>query len=359
MRVLFITPHGNLIYGGEKSLLLLLRELRLRDINVSVVCPETGIFVDALEAESFETVICPLHNLSKHALFSYVASVHRVWSIVRKFKPEIIHCNSASVAQMAIPDAWLHSVPVVVHLRNDILCPEAKRNLVTRASAVISNSSFTGAELRPCMDLRKRHVIHNPIEIPDCNPMTQMMDDPMVLFVGQICPHKGVDTFIRMAAKLKGLFQNARYVLLGDEPYHARDYLQEMKNMAEAMGVLSIIEFVGHVTNVEKYYSNASLIVVPSRKEPFGRVAAEAMMAGRPVVASRVGGLPEVVEDTVTGFLVEYEDVAGFADKTQFLLNNPEKANAMGRAGRERAIKLFSPQKHADKVTEVYKTLLD
>jgi len=354
MRILFLTPHGNLIYGGEKSLLLLLRELRARDVGVSVICPEPGVFVDTLNAEGFETVICPIHNLTKRTALHFADSLRRLWGVVRKFNPDIIHCNSASVAQIAIPVALLHGVPVVVHLRNDLLRPAAKRYLVTKASAVIANSVFTGSELKACIDQRKRHVIYNPIEILNSNPMVQRVDNPMVLFVGQIASIKGVDTFVRMAAKFKDCVQKATFVLLGDEPYHSKGYLQEMKDMAEAMDVLSIIEFAGHVTNVEKYYSAASLIVVPSRKEPFGRVAAEAMMAGRPVVASRVGGLPEVVEGNVTGFLVEPEDATGFAEKVEYLLTHPDKAKAMGQAGRERAVRIFSPQEHADKVMGVY-----
>lgn len=357
LKLLFITPHGNLIYGGEKSLLLLLRELRERDVSVSVICPEPGVFVDALKAERFETVFCPLHNLTRRTALDYADSLRRFWGIVREFEPDIIHCNSASVAQIAIPVAMLHGIPVVVHLRNDLSCPEAKRYLVTKASAVIANSGFTGSELHACMDQRKRHVIYNPIQILNGNPMAQRVDNPMVLFVGQIASIKGVDTFVRIAAKLKYCVQKATFVLLGDEPYHSKGYLQEMKDIAEAMDVLSIIEFAGHVTNVEKYYSAASLVVVPSRKEPFGRVAAEAMMAGRPVVASRVGGLPEVVEDNVTGFLVEPDDATGFAEKAEYLLTHPDKANAMGQAGRERAVRIFSPQEHADKVMGVYRAV--
>ncbi|HBZ86345.1 MAG: hypothetical protein A2509_10615 [Candidatus Edwardsbacteria bacterium RIFOXYD12_FULL_50_11] len=358
MNIIFITPHGNLIYGGEKSLLLLMRELRQRNVRVTVVCPETGVFINLLKAEGIETVVCPICNLFKRTVFIYLNSVLRLWVIVRKVKPDIIHCNSATVAQIAIPVAWLFGIPTVVHLRNDLSCSGAKRDLVTKALAVIANSSFTGADLINCMDQEKRHVIHNPIEIPAVDALGQDTDRRLVLFVGQICPHKGVDAFIQIASKLKNHPLKPRLMILGDEPYHAKGYLHEIKKKAEELGVLPIIEFAGHVKEPEKYYQKASVVIVPSKKEPFGRVAAEAMMYGLPVVASRVGGLPEVVEDNVTGFLVDPDDVDGFTEKVQYLLNEPEKAKAMGRAGRERAIKLFSPQRHAAQVMEVYKEVL-
>jgi len=358
MRVMFITPHGNLIYGGEKSLLLLMRELRQRNVHVTVVCPEIGVFINLLKSEDIETVICPICNLLKRTIFSYLNSVLRLWDIVRKVKPDIIHCNSATVAQIAIPVARLLGIPTVVHLRNDLTRQGAKRYLVTKTSAVIANSSFTGADLINCIAQHKRHVIHNPIEIPARTVLAHDTDRSLVLFVGQICHHKGVNTFIQIASKLKNHPLKPKFVILGDEPYHAKGYLKEIKKMAEELGVLSIIEFAGHVTDIDEYYQKATVVIVPSKKEPFGRVAAEAMMAGLPVVASRVGGLPEVVEDNVTGFLVDPEDVGGFAEKVQLLLNNPEKANALGQAGRERAIKMFSPQKHADQVMGVYQELL-
>ena len=322
-----------------------------------VVCPGAGDFVDALKADSFETKNVLLYNLTKSTIIQYILSVLRIWDIIRLFKPNIIHCNSATVAQIAIPAAWLFGIPVVVHIRNDILLSEAQRYLVTKATRVISNSSFTGAHVKTNIDPQKWHVIYNPIELYEYTKEPVYEGVPTVLFVGQITPHKGLEILIKIAERIKRKYQDTRFIVVGDECEHSNGYMQIIQNIAKDTGVMAMFTFTGQVTDVNKYYATASLVVVPSKKEPFGRVAAEAMMHGLPVVASMVGGLPEVVEDNVTGFLVDPNDVDGFAEKVKYLLNNPEKARAMGRVGRERAIKLFSPKRHADQIMAVFKAL--
>jgi glycosyltransferase involved in cell wall biosynthesis len=358
MNILFITPHGNLIYGGEKSLLILLRELRSRGVKVSVVCREDGIFIDALKAEGVETILCQLQNMSRWTVFPYIASVFRLWNIVRKVQPDIIHCNSSTGAQLAVPVAKLLGISTVAHIRNELTCQSVKRYMVNKACAVIANSIFTARAFEQCKGSANCHIIYNPIELHPHELVNGPADNKVVLFVGMICPIKGIEMLINIAEQLNKKGCEVKFIAAGDEPYHAKGFMREMKDLAKDKGVASVIEFAGRVENIDKYYTKATMVVVPSKKETFGRVAAEAMMYGLPVVASRVGGLPEVVEDNVTGFLVDPEDIAGFTQKVEYFLNNPEKANTMGRAGRERAIKLFSPQRHADQVMEVYKEVL-
>jgi len=358
IKLLFISPHGNQIYGGEKSLLLLLRELRSRGTGVSVICPEVGGFIDTLKSEGIETHLVPLHELTKRTVFKYITSLFHLLGIVKKVNPDIIHCNSASVAQYAAPVAKLYRIPIVVHLRNDLSVPQAKKYLVTTSDAVIANSSFTGSNVRLLMSLHKWHVIYNPIEPLELSGKPQKDNKLVVLFVGQVCAHKGVDVFIKTAELIKDKFKNVMYVIVGDEPAHAKSYMQKMRTLVKDLGIENMIQFTGHVNEVSKYYSTATLVVVPSKKEPFGRVAAESMMAGLPVVASNVGGLPEIVVNNQTGFLVEPEDLNGFAEKIGLLLNDPDNANKMGQAGKTRAISKFSVSGHADNILRIYKNLL-
>jgi glycogen(starch) synthase len=106
------------------------------------------------------------------------------------------------------------------------------------------------------------------------------------------------------------------------------------------------------------YYRNADLVVLPSRRESFGLVLAEAMAAGRPVVASRVGAIPEVVKDGVTGLLIPPEDPKACADAITSLLDNPDRMREMGRKGQERARASFTWEKVAERVSAGYRRLL-
>ena len=112
------------------------------------------------------------------------------------------------------------------------------------------------------------------------------------------------------------------------------------------------------VEEIKKEFSECSVFVFPSKEESFGIVLAEAEACGKPVVASNIGGIPYVVDDNKTGFLVEYGDVDTFAEKILILLNDKNLRNKMGRLGRGKA-KQFSNKEIAKKYYELYKEVFD
>jgi glycosyltransferase involved in cell wall biosynthesis len=116
--------------------------------------------------------------------------------------------------------------------------------------------------------------------------------------------------------------------------------------------------FVKH-TDISPYYRNTDLVVLPSRRESFGLVLAEAMASSRPVVASNVGAIPEVVEDSITGMLIPPDDPKACADAIISLLDDPDRMREMGRKGQERVRASFTWEKVAERVSAGYKRLLE
>ena len=161
---------------------------------------------------------------------------------------------------------------------------------------------------------------------------------------------KGVDMALRALAVLRdGGFNDVRLVVVGDGPEAGR-----LRDMAGELGVDGFVEFAGFRHDVERYVAGSDIVLVPSRYEPFGMVAAEAAAAGKPVVASRVGGLREIVVDGETGLLFNPDDYIGLAEKIITLIRDDEKAAEMGLKGRARAGALFAPEKVAEKLVRVY-----
>ena len=134
----------------------------------------------------------------------------------------------------------------------------------------------------------------------------------------------------------------------------------ELLKLAETLGIAEQVTFLGWVPNSDlpPYYRAAAISVIPSLEEGFGIPAAEAMGCETPVVATDAGGLPEVVEHGVTGLIVPRGDSAALADAMGTLLADAARRAAMGRAGRERALRLFDWDRTAEQFEQIYASML-
>jgi glycosyltransferase involved in cell wall biosynthesis len=173
----------------------------------------------------------------------------------------------------------------------------------------------------------------------------------MIFACRQLFPRKGIRFLIEAAAALKPRFPDLKVVLAGDGFERP-----ELISLADSLGIGGDVTFLGWVPNSElpPYYRAAAVSVIPSLEEGFGIPAAEAMGCQTPVVASDAGGLPEVVEDRVTGLIVPRGDSAALADAIGGLLADPARRAQMGRAGRERALRLFDWDRTAEQLEHIY-----
>jgi len=136
--------------------------------------------------------------------------------------------------------------------------------------------------------------------------------------------------------------------------------LQEYRALARRLGIDKQVRLLGFIEyeKLPKYYKEADLYVLPSRRESFGMTFAEAMASGLSVVSTNVTAIPEVVEDGETGILVQPNNPQKFAEAVNYLLDNPERMKLMGLKGRERVKKYFTWEKVAERVIEFYKEIL-
>ncbi|MBK5305736.1 MAG: glycogen synthase [Frankiaceae bacterium] len=250
----------------------------------------------------------------------------------------------------------------------------AEETAVLSADAVIAVSEGMARDVvaaYPGLDPGRVHVVHNGIDAVEYQPVaaTDVLErhgidigTPYTLFVGRITRQKGLSHLLRAARDLPG-----QLVLCAGAPdtpeiaAEARDLVTELQ--AARDGVVWIQDMLPR-QDVVQLLSHATVFVCPSVYEPLGIVNLEAMACGTAVVASAVGGIPEVVVDGVTGLLVRYDeqDPAAFerdlAARLTELLTDPARAAAMGRAGRERAIADFGWHAIARRTVELYAEVL-
>lgn len=186
-------------------------------------------------------------------------------------------------------------------------------------------------------------------------------DEPIVLFVGRIDPIKGIDTLLCAAAALDRVGIKATFLFVGGDLDAAGQPVGPLRNVvaeASRLGVADRFRFVGSQPQEQLpvFYGTADAVVVPSRYESFGLVAVEAMACGRPVVASRAGGLTFTVEDGRTGYLAPIGDFGLFADRLARILNDPALRDRLGANAHESAQR-FAWTSVADSVLHVYERL--
>jgi len=175
----------------------------------------------------------------------------------------------------------------------------------------------------------------------------------MTFTIGTICrltKEKGVDHLLKAIAAAQEFIPHLELVVIGDGP--------EKKNLvwvAKKLGIGQKVKFVGFQENVIDWINNFEIFVLPTReKESFGLVLLEAMARGKPVVATSVGGIPEVVEDKVTGLLVPPKDSATLGDALIYLYTRPDKRKEMGERGRERVLKLFTLERMVEEYVQEF-----
>jgi glycosyltransferase involved in cell wall biosynthesis len=176
--------------------------------------------------------------------------------------------------------------------------------------------------------------------------------EPLVGFVGRLTRQKGVDVLLRAFAQVEKQIPSARLVLAGDGPDR-----QALVNLAQSLGLQQVM-FLGWRTDAANLMADMDLLVIPSRWEGFGLVALEAMALGKPIVASRISALPEIIAPEETGLLVAPGDPDALAESIRMLLADRRRAERMGRAGRARVKKDFRVDQMAKHTAKVYQTLL-
>lgn len=177
---------------------------------------------------------------------------------------------------------------------------------------------------------------------------------PMFLYAGVLIPRKGVAHLIKAFAALTADFPQARLVLLGKE--QDGPYVQELKAQLKSLGLADKVRFVPEMPQEQLagWMAQACAFVLPSLSEGLGRVVVEAMATGAPVIGSRVGGIPDLIHDQVTGFLVAPGDEAALAEKMRWILAHPALAQTMGQQAQNFARAFFSTETYVQSYQQIF-----
>ena len=275
----------------------------------------------------------------------------QVVALKQAFAPDLVYVNGITPSVLFhLQTAHAHPAPTLVRMNQEVLHREADKldtltgRVLREADWVACVSAAVLAQARRWMPDTIGHssVIYTGLDVPALSPKPPPMRAPRLLCLGRLVPAKGFDVALNALASIVDRFPLARLIVAGDGS--ARPGLQRQ---AAELGLRQVVDFIGWVDpeRVPTLLNSATMVLVPSRYEGLPVVAIQAALMARPIVATRVSGLPEVVVHGQTGLLIEKEDSSALAEAVVFLLEHPETAMQMGQAARRRAREVFSWQR--------------
>lgn len=406
-RILYV-QHADAMGGSVLSLASLVQRLDRARYSPTVACagPE-GPVTAFHRLQGVDTLACPDLSIFPHttagwlplydpralmallrAVLRFPGSMSAARALIRRVKPDLVHLNSVVLAPSAL-GAAREGVPIVWHVREAVVHGHVglRRRLIRRwldriPSEVIFISEH---EQRLTFGGRKGVTIPNAVDLQRFDPsldgtacrreLDLSAEDQVVLYLGGLGEIKGIRPFLA-AMRLERERNPRLRVLIG-----AALTVQSSRWLARAARI--VLPLVGRPTqrqwaeryldrhamrdyvrllpfrpDVERLLAAADLLVFPSIVPHFARPVIEAGAMAKPVVASRIGGVDELVEDGVTGLLVPPGDVAALADAVRRVLLDPALAARLGAGGHERARRLYDADVHVRRIEAVYDRIL-
>lgn len=390
MKILLINDYGSPIGGAEVLTFALRDELRRLGHDVRLFASSAGASSASPEADylcygtlsRFRTLLQTLNP------WAFV----RLRRVIREFQPDVVHVRMflTQLSPLILP--LIRRIPALYHvvwyrpicLTGTKLLPtgapcQSPAGHVCYRNACVPLRDWIPLQFQMWLWRKWRHafrrivansravqesliadgiepveVIHNGVMVES---LTRVLSaTPVAVFAGRLVSEKGVDVLLHAFALVVRDLPEAQLLLAGEGPERAK-----LAALAEQLNISKQVTFLGHLSkgDMERAFSQAWVQVVPSRwAEPFGLVAVEAMMRATAVIASRMGGLEEILHDGETGYLVPPNDPHQLAKRLETLLRDRSKADAMGRSGRQVAEARFSLARQCEQFVSLYQQMV-
>ena len=337
IRTLFVTQ-SRIFSGAEVNLLSLLNTIDQQKIS-PFLCfnPLSGMHEQQISNN------IPLIPLSlpayhkKNCLPIAVAMLRMLW-MLKRLRIDIVYVNAGTGTEFKFvaPLCRMLKLPIMLHLHIHEDDASLRWIRAERADRILfpSKATMEGVlSTSPWLNREKCFYVHNGIDLTQYYPRpTQKMKNELAIanhlrvvgIVGQLKKIKGQHLFLEMIRKLSGQGIEATYLIVGCDTSPNGEYEKQLRQAAIDYGIKNMVKFLGFRKDIPELMSLFDLLIVPSLKEPFGRVVLEAMACGTPVVASAVDGIVEIFADGEGGLFCKPNDVEDLARKAQYFFKHPD-----------------------------------
>lgn len=260
-------------------------------------------------------------------------------AVVRGYTDRTLALRLYKVLDLLALRFFTKVITVSKHLRSQVLSAGLPEQQVVTIYNAIDAEAFAAKASLGSLGLRERLGIGDQQQI--------------VSIVGRLSVEKGHRYFLEGAKQVLSSLPETRFLIVGDGPLR-----KELERLTFSLGIDGAISFLGYQREVAALMSISDVLVLSSLKEGFGNVLIEAMALAKPVVATRVGGVPEIVRNGETGVLVPPKAPERLAEALLYLLRNPEEGKKLGERGKAVVVQEFNIETMAHKIAEVYREVL-
>lgn len=353
------------IGGGEIHLLDLCRALSARGHHVQLVVRPNSPLPDRLGSTPVTIHQLPLRNAID------LLSARALSRMIRQHQIDIIHGHVARDYPLCLlAGKWAGRGRVVLtrHHYLPLRVNWLNRALFRRVGKVIAVSESVRRRLIASLPISADRIVTIPNWIdPDdyrqLPPAEQArrrlgLNAPLVVgMVGQMTPAKGQEEFLRAAALVSASREDVAFLLVGSEQ-GGRRFTSRCQRLVRRLGIAHRVTFLDHIEDLSWVWSALTVLVVPSWQEAFSMVLIQAMAAGLPVIATRVGGPAEIVTHRVTGWLVPPREIQSLAEAIALLLDDAPLRERLGRAARAEVHERFDRSRIIARIESVYRQVI-
>lgn len=373
--------HSIDIGGAEVSLFHLIKGLDREKFIIYLICPENSKMIDFFSKLEVNIVKYKIDDTLlnirtkdiklAHIPFIVIKNTRNILETIyfirkkiKKYKIDVIHSNSMK-AHFLSPFIKLKNTVLIWHIR-DLISSNIVRSILkllsNRVDSIIAISGFVAENLEIN---NKTKIIYNCVDFSNYSgkyydikkELGLSKSDKLLLSIGQLTERKGFHFLLPAFQKVHNKNKDIKLCIVGTNLFHGPEYFEQLKMYIKKNNLEQSVYFLGFRKDVPDILRSSDLFVFPSINEPFGRVVIEAMAANIPIIASNSGGIPEIIQNEISGLLVENGDVAAIESAMESILGNENLSkHLVNNAQREKD--KYLPQKHVKEIVKIYNTLL-
>jgi glycosyltransferase involved in cell wall biosynthesis len=360
-KILAISNYGNFVGGGEHSFFNLISCIR-NHFHPVVIVPENGSVGNRFQKQNIHTQVIPLSKIRPWLFPSIFKTVRRLIIVAKNAKISLLYANGSRPAFYGGIVGKALKIPVIWHCRIAEKDYGLDSVLSRLSNLIIVNSGVTARRFSEQIQC-KIQIIYNGIDTQwlkeegICRDHVQAPDGKILLVVARVSKCKRHDLALNAFEEIAGAHPDLHLVLIGAKDPFEDEWWNYLHNRTSDSPLAERIHWIGHVEDIRSWYRAASILLLPSDNESFGRVLVEAMACKVPVVATAAGGIPEIVRHGKDGILVPVGKSQEMANAIKQILKDDSIKTKMSQSAEERA-KKFSHESHIRAIISTFEETL-